>query len=201
MNDLYTVGHSTQGFEPFLALLQKHGIQAVADVRSSPYSKMFPWFSKDEVKRRLSEHKIHYVFLGEELGARRDEPCCYVGARADYDLISKTPLFKKGLERIERGLNKMRISLMCAEKDPIDCHRTILVARHAQAFTPVTHILIDGTLESHAELEGRLVSRMGRSDSDLFFSEEELLALAYKQRGEEIAYKRNQENEYNEYRD
>lgn len=201
MNELYTIGHSTQEFEPFLDLLKNYDIQAVADVRSSPYSKMFPWFSRDEVKRRLAEHNIYYVFLGEELGARRDEPCCYIGSRADYDLISKTPLFEKGLERIKRGLNKMRISLMCAEKDPIDCHRTILVARHAQAFAPVTHILIDGSLESHAELEDRLVGRMGRSDSDLFLSDNDLLALAYKQRGEEIAYKRIQENYQNEYRD
>lgn len=199
MNELYTIGHSTQEFEAFLELLRKHGIQAVADVRTSPYSKMFPWFSKDELKRRLGEQNIHYVFLGKELGARRDEPCCYIGSRADYDLIAKTPLFQEGLGRIERGLQKMRVALMCAEKDPIDCHRTILVARHAQAFSPVKHILNDGSLESHADLEVRLVVRMGRDHSDMFLSDEELLKLAYKQRGEEIAYKRDQENDEYEH--
>jgi len=178
-----------------LDLLIKHRIQAIADVRSGPYSQRFPWFNRESLKKQLNKHKIQYVFLGEELGARRDEPCCYVGTRADYDLIAQTPLFKKGLDRIEQGLDKMRISLMCAEKDPIDCHRTILVARHAQSFTPVTHILNDGSLESHAELEARLLERMKMGDDDLFLSHEDQLNLAYKRRGEQIAYNRNPEDE------
>ena len=91
----------------------------------------------------------------------------------------------------------MRISLMCAEKDPIDCHRTILVARHAQSFTPVTHILNDGSLESHAQLEARLLGRMKMGDNDLFLSHEDQLTLAYKKRGEEIAYNKNHEDETN----
>jgi uncharacterized protein (DUF488 family) len=195
MHKLYTVGHSTQEFESFLALLKQHDIQAVADVRSGPYSQRFPWFNREQLKNQLGKHNIQYVFLGEELGARRDEPCCYVGTRADYDLIAQTPLFKKGLDRIEQGLDKMRISLMCAEKDPIDCHRTILVARHAQAFTPVTHILNDGSLESHEQLEARLLERMKMGDNDLFLSHEEQLTLAYKRRGEEIAYNKDHEEE------
>jgi uncharacterized protein (DUF488 family) len=190
---LYTVGHSTQEFESFLNLLRQHEIKAVADVRSGPYSQRFPWFNRERLRDGLGAHGIQYVFLGEELGARRDEPCCYVGTRADYDLISQTPLFKEGLNRIEQGLANMRISLMCAEKDPIDCHRTILVARHAQAFTEVKHILNDGRLETHSELEERLMRRMGLSDNDLFLSRESQLALAYKRRGEEIAYRKNEE--------
>lgn len=197
MHKLYTVGHSTQEFESFLALLKQHNIQAVADVRSGPYSQRFPWFNREPLKKQLNKHNIQYVFLGEELGARRDEPCCYVGTRADYDLIAQTPLFKEGLDRIEQGLDKMRISLMCAEKDPIDCHRTILVARHAQSFTPVTHILNDGSLESHAQLEARLLGRMKMGDNDLFLSHEDQLTLAYKKRGEEIAYNKNHEDETN----
>ncbi len=195
MHNLYTVGHSTQEFESFLDLLKQHEIQAVADVRSGPYSKRFPWFNRESLKMELSKHSIQYVFLGEELGARRDEPCCYVGTRADYDLIAQTPLFKKGLGRIEQGLEKMRISLMCAEKDPIDCHRTILVARHAQSFTPVTHILNDGSLESHEELEARLLGRMKMGDNDLFLSYEDQLAKAYTRRGQEIAYNKTHEAE------
>ena len=188
MKKLYTIGHSTQEFDSFLNLLKQHEIQAVADVRSGPYSKRFPWFNREALDETLKEHGIKYVFLGEEFGARRDEPCCYCGTRADYALIAKAPLFKQGLERLEQGLQKMRISLMCAEQDPIDCHRTILVARYAQEFSDVNHILRSGELESHQELEQRLLKKMGMKDDDLFVSREDQLLRAYKLRGEEIAF-------------
>lgn len=195
MHKLYTVGHSTQEFESFLALLKKYQIDAIADVRSSPYSQRFPWFGRERIKALLNNNGIQYAFLGKELGARRDEPCCYIGNRADYDLISKTEAFARGLKRIEQGLGKMRVSLMCTEKDPIDCHRTILVSKHAQAFTDVSHIHTDGSLETHSELEQRLVQRMGMGDNDLFMSPEEQLELAYQRRGEEIAYRKNADYE------
>lgn len=192
MHKLYTVGHSTQELESFLGLLRQHRIDAIADVRSGPYSQRFPWFNREQLNKALERAGIKYVFLGEELGARRDEPCCYVGNRADYELIAQSDLFKNGLERIRQGLESMRVSLMCAEKDPLDCHRTVLVARHAQKFTEVDHIHIDGSIETHSELEARMLSKMGMGDEDLFMSREDQLALAYKRRGEEIAYKRDE---------
>jgi len=188
MKQLFTIGHSTQEFNSFLSLLKQYEIQAVVDVRSGPYSKRFPWFNRESLDKMLKEHDIKYVFLGEEFGARRDEPCCYCGTRADYELIAKAPLFKQGLERLKLGIQKMRISLMCAEQDPIDCHRTILVARHAQKFCDVNHILRNGKSENHQELEQRLLKRMGMKDEDLFMSREDQLLAAYKLRGEEIAF-------------
>lgn len=192
MHKLYTVGHSTQELESFLELLRQHDIEAIADVRSGPYSQRFPWFNREQLKEALERAGIKYVFLGEELGARRDEPCCYIGNRADYELIAQSDLFKNGLERIRQGLESMRVSLMCAEKDPLDCHRTLLVARHAQKFTEVDHIHIDGSIETHSELEARMLSKIGMGDEDLFLSHEDQLAIAYKRRGEEIAYKRDE---------
>jgi uncharacterized protein (DUF488 family) len=197
MHKLYTVGHSTQEFDAFLKLLKQHEIGAIADVRSGPYSQRFPWFNRERLRDALGAHGIQYVFLGEELGARRDEPCCYRGDRADYELIAQSDAFKEGLERVKLGLSRMRVSLMCAEKDPLDCHRTVMVARHAQAFAEVTHILNDGILETHAELELRMMRKMGMEDNDLFMSREEQLALAYKRRGEEIAYRRNEDENLN----
>ena len=191
MHKLYTVGHSTQELDPFLGLLRQHGIEAVADVRSGPYSQRFPWFNRERLAESLKNAGIHYVFLGEELGARRDESCCYVGERADYEMIAKCKAFQEGLDRVMKGLANMRISLMCAEKDPMDCHRTILVARHALAFTEVVHILNDGTLETHDELEARMLKMMGMGADDLFLGREEQLALAYQKRGQQIAYKKN----------
>jgi len=195
-NELFTIGHSTQSIESFIKLLKQHEIQAIGDVRSGPYSKRFPHFSKNELQAELKRHGIKYVFLGDEFGARRNEPCCYIGDRADYDLISKTPLFQEGLKRVKTGLEKFKIALMCAERDPLDCHRTILVSRHARAFVPVNHIWITGDIESHETLEQRLIRKIGTDENDMFRSPEERLAIAYKLRGEEIAYTRPKDQSY-----
>lgn len=187
MSELFTIGHSTHDFSAFLQLLRKHGIEAVADVRSRPYSRL-PWFSRPAMEPELKKEGIRYVFLGTELGARRTERECYIGSRADYDLIAKTDAFRRGLERLEKGVSKFRIALMCAEKDPLDCHRTVLVCRHAKRFAEISHIHGDGKLESHEAAEMRMLRRYTTAEGDLFRSRIELLNQAYKRRGEEIAY-------------
>jgi uncharacterized protein (DUF488 family) len=187
VNPLFTIGHSTHEFPRFLTLLQQHGIEIVADVRSRPFSRL-PWFCRPSLESELKLNGIRYVFLGTELGARRDERDCYIGDRVDYDRIAKAPLFQKGLERLKVGVSKGRIALMCAEKDPLDCHRTILVCRYAKEFSAVSHIHADGKLESHEKAEARLLTRYHEDAYDLFRSRIEQLNEAYKRRGEEIAY-------------
>ncbi len=187
MNPLFTIGHSTHVFPRFLALLQQHGIEIVTDVRSRPFSRL-PWFSRPSLEKELKDNGIRYVFLGLELGARRDERECYIGARADYDRIAQLPLFQKGLERLNVGIAKARIALMCAEKDPLDCHRTILVCRYAKEYSDVFHIHADGKLESHEKAEARLLARYHEDAYDLFRSRIDQLNEAYKRRGEEISY-------------
>lgn len=187
MNPLLTIGHSTHDFPRFLALLQQHGIEIVADVRSRPFSRL-PWFSRPSLEKQLKESGIRYVFLGQELGARRDERECYIGDRVDYERIAQAPLFQKGLERLKVGVGKARIALMCAEKDPLDCHRTILVCRHAKDFAEILHIHADGALETHEKAEARLLARYHEDAYDLFRSRIELLNDAYQRRGQEIAY-------------
>ncbi len=129
---VFTIGHSNLEIGKFVALLKQHGIQAIADVRSSPYSQYNPQFNRELLQRALQEKSIAYVFLGRELGARRSERECYLEGRADYELISQTSAFKQGIERLIQGAARMRIALMCAEKDPIDCHRCLLVSPHLQ---------------------------------------------------------------------
>ena len=184
---LFTIGHSTHEFAKFLGLLQQHGIQVVTDVRSRPFSR-FPWFSRPTLEKELKANGIGYVFLGLELGARREERECYIGARADYDLISLASAYRNGIERLQIGVKSYRISLMCSEREPLDCHRTILVCRHAKEFAEVFHIHADGHLESHEEAETRMLSRYNPGGQDLFRSRTELLNEAYKRRGEEINY-------------
>jgi uncharacterized protein (DUF488 family) len=186
---LFTVGHSDHPAEVLLALLREHGVAALADVRSSPYSRRNPQFNREAIAAALERGNIRYVFLGAELGARRSEPECYENGKARYPLIARAPLFGQGLDRVRRGVEKYRIALMCAEKDPLTCHRAILVCRHLRDSIPkIQHIREDGRLESHQELESRLLALAGLPEGDLFQSREELLYRAYDWQGERIAY-------------
>ena len=127
--ELFTVGHSNLSIEAFISLLQQHEITAVADVRSHPYSRRFPHFSQPTLKASLLNAGIRYVFLGKELGARPEDLSCYEGGKALYQRIADTQLFSEGIQRLLKGTEIYKIALMCAEKDPITCHRTILVCR------------------------------------------------------------------------
>lgn len=187
MNPLFTIGHSTHDFSRFLGLLKQHEIDVVADVRSRPFSRL-SWFCGPALKKELKANGLRYVFLGDELGARRVEREVYIGSRADYELIARTPAFQTGMDRVREGVSKFRVALMCAEKDPLDCHRTVLVCRHAKEFAEISHIHADGRLESHAEAEIRMMSRYVSPEGDMFRSRIELLNEAYKRRGEEINY-------------
>jgi uncharacterized protein (DUF488 family) len=187
VNPLFTIGHSTHDFAKFLGLLKKYEIQVVADVRSRPFSRL-AWYCRPVLEKELRANGMRYVFLGDELGARRVERECYIGQRADYDLISRTPIFHQGIERLREGAAKFRVALMCAERDPLDCHRTVLVCRHAKSFADISHILADGRLESHEAAELRMMSRYAAPEGDLFRSRIDLLNEAYRRRGEEINY-------------
>jgi len=167
---IYTVGHSNHPIEPFIRLLQPHGITALADVRSTPYSRFNPQFRREKLQAALATAGIQYVFLGEELGARSQDPAVYdANGRVSYALLAKTDLFRRGIARLKTGMAEHRISLMCAEREPLECHRTILVSRElVREGVPVTHILADGSLESHERAMQRLVASLKLPEADLF---------------------------------
>ncbi|MDR0578952.1 MAG: DUF488 domain-containing protein [Candidatus Accumulibacter sp.] len=188
MTTLFTIGHSTHLTESFIGLLQRHGITALADVRSHPYSRYFPQYSREALKASLARAQIAYVFLGKELGARSENPACYRQGKARYDLLALEPQFVMGLERLRAGMDRFCIALMCAEKDPLDCHRAVLVARQVhESGTPVEHIHADGHLEKHVEMEDRMLQNL-KIFPDMLNSREEILANAYSIWGEKIAY-------------
>lgn len=188
MLELFTIGHSTQSWEQFLDRLVRHRIDAVGDVRSSPYSTRLPQFNREILERALKLIGVQYVFLGNELGARRTERECYVEGVALYDRIARTPAFGAGLERVRNGAVRFRLALMCAEKDPLECHRTILVCRQLRNDFEIRHILDDGTLEGHSDAETRLLVEERVPSEDFFISREELIARAYDRRGAKIAF-------------
>jgi uncharacterized protein (DUF488 family) len=189
-NTVFTIGHSTHPQERFIALLLQHGITALCDVRSKPYSRMNPQFNREELNEVLLAQGIEYRFLGKELGARSDDPNCYENGKVQYDRLAETELFKYGLKRVLRGMrDDFRIALMCAEKEPLECHRTILVARHLVALgVTIEHILVDGNLENHDAALIRLAKMINLREPDLVHSREQLLADAYRKQGERIAY-------------
>jgi uncharacterized protein (DUF488 family) len=186
---IFTIGHSTHSSATLIELLKAHDMTAVADVRSQPYSRMNPQFNRETFQVDLKGAGIRYVFLGQELGARTTDRGCFADGKVQYDRLARTPLFQEGLARIETGLRRHRIALLCAEKDPLTCHRTILVCRHLVARgIQAKHILGDGRLENHEEALLRLMSEVGIDHRDLFRSGEDLIAEAYAKRAQQIAY-------------
>ena len=158
MQAVFTIGHSNHSPEKFLELLASHNINALADVRSAPYSRYLPHFNQPVLQSYLPQAEIRYVFLGAELGARPADASCYVEGKALYEKIAVLDSFQQGLKRILKGAQNHRIALMCAEKDPITCHRAILVCQHLMPFNlEIAHIHSNGELEYHENLEERLL--------------------------------------------
>lgn len=140
--NIFTIGHSTHPIERFIALLRQHGVTALADVRSAPYSRRNPQYNREALEAALAGHGIRYVFLGRELGGRI-EGRHKAGPTEEME-------FDADIERLVRGANEFTVAMMCAEKDPADCHRTHLVAPAlVQRCVTVRHILADGTIVPH----------------------------------------------------
>lgn len=187
---VYSIGHSTHSIEAFVALLKKAHVAAIADVRSIPYSRWQPQFNRDTLRKSLADDGIAYVFLGIELGGRGTDGSVRDGhGRVQYRSIAESAAFREGLRRVKVGSERMRIALMCAESEPLECHRGILISRLLVAQgTRVLHIHADGRLETHREAEHRLLRLMGLHEPDLFRTEEEILAEAYERQEARIAY-------------
>ena len=186
---IYTIGHSTHTVERFIELLKLHDILAVCDVRSSPYSSYNPQFNREVIQSELKKKGLAYVYLGKELGPRSDDPGCYENGRVQYGLLAKTELFHEGIRRVKEGMNAYRIALMCSEKDPVMCHRTLLVCRRLAADgVGVRHILDDAGIEEHEDAMTRLRRLLKLPEADLFTSSEQMMDRVYDVQGKKIAY-------------
>jgi uncharacterized protein (DUF488 family) len=180
---IYTIGHSNHPIDRFIDLLRGAGIGVVLDVRSIPQSRHFPWFGRHRFEAALAAAGIGYIYMGELLGGRPKDPATRRDGVIDYDLIAATPSFQAGLARVTDEAGRRRVALMCAEKAPLDCHRTILVARHLAARgQDVTHLLADGARQPHAAIEEELLTRYAPADDLLTTgkSRTERLAAAYR---------------------
>jgi uncharacterized protein (DUF488 family) len=187
--DLLTIGHSNIPAEHFIGMLRAAGADMIADVRSTPFSRFFPWFSGKNLAARLEQEGMRYAAFGDSLGGRPHDPALYCDGVADYEAMAKREEFYAGLDRLLTLATERRVCLMCAEREPLDCHRCLLVARALAARgRSIGHILHDGTIEPHASTEQRLLAQNGAAD--LFApGQSERLAAAYRNRACAVAYR------------
>ncbi len=147
---LYTIGHGRRTLDDFVAILKKHEISAIADVRTTPVSRWAPWFNRAQLSQTLGDAGITYVFLGEELGGRPSDDKLYtLEGHVRYRAMSESEPFIQGFERLVSGTEKFRLAAMCSESDYHDCHRNLLIGRVAAIQNiDVVHITKSGELES-----------------------------------------------------
>lgn len=200
-NIIYTVGHSTMTVDDFIKLIKIYSIDCIVDVRSTPYSQYASQFNEAEIRYALQQEGIAYIYMGKEFGARRDDATLYdEDGRLNFEKTAASQSFKAGIERIMQGIEKgYTIALMCTEKDPMDCHRCILVGREINNLENccVENVLSDGSLLKQTQVEEKLLETYHANRDQLTItellsgeqkSEEEYLNDAYRKRAKEIAY-------------
>ena len=181
---IYTIGYATKSIETFIQQLNKYKVNVVADVRSVPYSKIFFDYHQENIMAHLSNNGIRYVYLGEELGPRSKDDSHYdEKGQVQFDRLMTANLFKQGIQRLFKGLEKgFNIALMCAEKDPATCHRSLLIsyylARDNETEFDIQHICHDGEIETQQQLETR-IAQLHQAHADLFMNDEEIERQAY----------------------
>ena len=172
---LFTIGHSNHPVEVFIDVAKAAGIEVIADVRSSPYSRFAPQFNLRELRQSLVAAGIQYVPM-PELGGRPSDPAYYdADGHVSYERLSGSHGFIGGLERLTEGIAKYRVAILCGEEDPIDCHRRLLVGRvMANRGVDVVHVRGDGRFEDEASTTHReQVEHPNRYQPSLFGRKEE----------------------------
>ncbi|MEZ4866359.1 MAG: DUF488 domain-containing protein [Caldilineaceae bacterium] len=139
---IYTIGYGDRSIDDFIAVLQRYQIDYVVDVRTAPYSRYKPDFSKTELSAALREGGIKYLFMGDQLGGRPTDPACYTDGKVDYAKVKLTDAYRQGIERIGTAFaQQQRIALMCSEGKPEQCHRSKLIGETlTQLAIPLIHI-------------------------------------------------------------
>ena len=155
---VYTIGYGARSLEAFLAVLKSYEIGYLIDVRSAPYSKFKPEFSRREMEAAVQAAGIRYVFMGESLGGKPDDPDCYEDGKVMYERVREKAFYRQGIERVHAAYEKrLRVVLMCSEGKPEQCHRSKLLGETLVAASiPVVHIDENDETRTHAEVIDRL---------------------------------------------
>jgi len=126
---LFTIGHSNLEIDEFFALLARHDVDLLADVRSSPYSAHVPHFNRGPIEREATGRGLTYRYLGTELGGRPADPRYTTDGRPDYEKMAGDPRLLETLGKVVEVAARRNVALMCSEGDPAVCHRTRLLGR------------------------------------------------------------------------
>lgn len=156
---IYTIGYGAQAMEPFIAALQRHGIAFLIDVRSKPYSRFKPEFSRDALEEHLRGANIRYVFMGDSLGGRPADRTCYDdNDKVDYAKVAVRDFYLSGIDRLVKAqAQDLAVCIMCSEGKPENCHRSKLIGRTlASRGIQVSHIDENDELISQAAVQIRL---------------------------------------------
>lgn len=198
---IYTIGYTTFDIENFIKELKGHKITCLVDVRSSPRSSYYKDFDSDVLESRLKNEGILYRNYAFEFGARQEDKSLYPNGYLDFEMFSKTDNFKQGVKKLENGIKlNQTFALMCAEKDPYNCHRCIMVSRFLQDYEfEIVHIVGHNQFVTQKEIEARLMNEYypNRNQLSLFseenLSNEECLLCAYRKRNKDIGFKIEEE--------
>lgn len=194
---IYTIGHSQHSIDYFISMLEKYDINYVLDVRSTPHSQFAEAYNRERIGIALKRADIEYVFMGSFFGARPKDKTLYSKeGYLDFEKVRKDVKFQSGVDNVIKGIQEgNNITLMCTEKDPLECHRAILVARtFYDRGIDVQHILADSSLQSHDELNERLVDMYfpDRYQISMFAcdnkTDEECLEESYRYQNKKIGY-------------
>ncbi len=154
---LWTIGHSNHSEEKFLDLLSRHGIACVVDVRSIPYSRRNPQFSREKMDQGLSSRDIVYIWEGDALGGKRDftkNPEFFdAQGRIDWMKVRLSKNFTRAMKRLRALVEKTPTAILCAEENPRNCHRFHLISAAwvESCGANISHIRGDGRVETHTQ--------------------------------------------------
>ena len=205
--EVFTIGYSGFNADSFVLALKEHNIKCLIDVRSLPYSQYHAEYNKEVLEERLRMNGIMYRNYAKEFGARQENRKFYDDEGIlDFKCFIKSDEFQSGVEKVKKGIEiGYSFALMCAEKDPINCHRAIMVGQgFEKSGFSVKHIKNDGTIETQKSLEQRLLDMYfkTRGQISLFLDEIEsddvLIEKAYTLRNKDIGYHLDSGNERNE---
>lgn len=160
---MYSIGYGNRPVKELIKLLKEQEIAFVVDVRSFPSSKYNPNYNKDALASELNNHGIKYVFMGDVLGGRPEDPTVYVDGKVDYSKCRGTAWFKKGIARLKTAWGKnLRVCVMCSESKPEQCHRSKLIGQElAKLDIEMLHIDEKANLKSQKEVISMLTKEAG----------------------------------------
>jgi uncharacterized protein (DUF488 family) len=163
---LFTIGYGARSLAEFLAALKANHIEFLIDVRTAPFSKFNPEFSKDVLPSHLERAGIRYLFMGDALGGQPKDPACHTDGKVDYDKVRAQPFFQQGMDRLRKAFaQRRRVVLMCSEGRPEQCHRSKLIGEALAATgVPVCHIDESGLLLTQSQV----IDRLTDGQMDLF---------------------------------